>query len=124
MLALNHSVQRTRVESLIDGEEFTNSPEHLMGLKAATPLVPGIAIAATRLRAESPRLTVYGSHTRWALIWDVTLTGDLPTAPVSYALGVRNLMDWKVAHPGGFELRMPAVPQPGRTAYAKLEARF
>jgi outer membrane receptor protein involved in Fe transport len=124
MFALNHSMQRTRVGSLLDGDEFTNSPEHLIGLKAATPLVPGIAIAATRLRAESPRLTVYDTHTHWALLWDVTLTGDLPTAPVSYGLGVRNLLDWKYDHPGGFELRMPAVPQPGRTAYARLEARF
>jgi len=124
MLALNHSVQRTRVGSLIDGEEMTNSAEHLIGLKAATPLVPGIVVAATRMRVESPRLTVYDNHTPWALLWDVTLTGDLPTAPVSYGLGVRNLLDWKYAHPGGFELRMPSVPQPGRTAYARVEVRF
>jgi len=124
MLALNHSMQHTRVGSLLDGDEITNSPAQLIGLKAATPVVPGIAIVATRMRVESPRLTVYDTHTPWVLMWDVTLTGDLPTAPVSYGLGVRNLLDWKSAHPGGFELRMPSVPQPGRTAYARVEVRF
>ncbi len=124
MLAAQHSIAVAREGSLKDGDPLTNSPTHLIGVKAAAPVVSGVSTIATRLRAGSPRLTEHGDHTPWSLLWDVTMSGELQAVPVSYAVGVRNTLDWKVWHPGGVDLAMDAVPQPGRTLFVSLEGRL
>ncbi len=124
LFAFQHSMQRTREGSLISGSAISNSPEHLLALKGAAPIVPGLVTAATRLRAETPRVTSTRARTEWALLWDLTVTGEVPSAPLRFGLGVRNLLDWQHNHPGGVELRMPHLPQPGRTFFASLEAHL
>lgn len=118
MLAASYSYQRTRVGDLIDGDELTNSPEHLFALKAAVPLTRGGPQLAQRLRVEAPRLTRSGDETDPAVLWDVFLTGELPQWHLEYGAGVRNLLDWRVTHPGGEDLTPLAVPLPGRSVFA------
>jgi len=124
MVSFSHSMQRTRQDNWFTGAPITNSPEHLLALKLAVPLVPGVSTVATRLRAASPRLTTQDTYTRWAMLWDITVTGELPIAPVRFGLGIRNLLDWQYGNPGGVELRMPEVPQPGRTLFVTLEGHL
>lgn len=124
MVAAQGSLQRTRVGSLASDERLTNSPWALVGLKGATPFViPGTTISS-RFRVGSPRLTTQDTETSWAYLWDITLTGALPSLPLSYALGVRNALDWKEEHPGGYDLVQDAVPQPGRSLFVSVRYTF
>jgi outer membrane receptor protein involved in Fe transport len=118
MVAASYSFQRTRVGSLADGDRLSNSPAHAFALKGAVPVTRGGPVLAQRLRVEAPRLDREGNATDTALLWDVTLTGDLPTWHLEYGVGVRNLLDWRVAHPVGGDLAPLTVPQPGRTLFA------
>lgn len=120
MLGVQASAQRTTAETPLTGERLSNSPALLVGLRAAAPFaIPGSTLSS-RLRVESPRLTVQDTTTDWAVLWDLTLTGGLPGLPLGYAVGVRNLLDWEQAHPGGFDLVQAEIPQPGRTVFASL----
>ena len=123
-LVASYAYQRTRVNELIDGEEITNSPAHLAALKAAAPLGNTGAILANRLRAEGPRRTRDGDETDVPLLWDVTLTGDLPDAHLSYGVGVRNLLDWRHAQATGEDLESLTVPQSGRWVYASARVTW
>ncbi|MFZ5477317.1 MAG: TonB-dependent receptor [Myxococcota bacterium] len=119
MVALAQTLQRTRVGDLGGEAELTNSPPYLASLKAAAPILPSVT-GATALRFEAPRLTTAGGQTDPALLWDLTLTGRAAALGVSWGLGVRNALDWVVTHPGGEDLRMEEVPQPGRTFFAEV----
>ncbi|MCB9765426.1 MAG: TonB-dependent receptor [Alphaproteobacteria bacterium] len=124
MIAAQGSLQRTRVGDWLGGEYLTNSPWALAALKAAAPApLPGTTVA-TRVQVGSPRLTTQDTWTGWAVIWDVTLTGALPEQPVEYGFGVRNLLDWDVTHPGGYDLLQAELPQPGRSLFATVKVGF
>ena len=101
-----------------------NSPAHLFSLKGAAPLAAGASTVASRLRAEAPRLVRDGTSTRWALLWDLTLTGAIRVVDVGWAIGVRDALDGEVLHPTGGDLRMTTVPQPGRTLFASVSAEL
>ncbi len=118
MLSASYSFQRTRVGGLGDGEEISNSPAHLFALKGVVPVTRGGPLLANRLRVEAPRLTRDGEDTETALLWDVTLTGQLPQWHLEYGVGLRNVLDWRVDHPTGGDIASPTVPQPGRTLFA------
>lgn len=120
MLAGQTSLQRTRQGSLSAPQELTNSPTVLVGARAAAPFVIPGSTLATRARVESPRLTSAEERTEWALLWDLTLTGVVPSTGLSWGLGARNLLDWQQTHPGGLDLPVDAVPQAGRTYFATL----
>ncbi len=126
MLAVNQAYQHTREGGLVDGEMITNSPAHLLALKAAMPLSGGGAQSlATRIRYESERQTTKASvQTPPALLWDLTLTGAVPVAGVSWGVGVRNLLDWKVEHPGNWDYYQTTLEQPGRTIWVSTTVSF
>lgn len=124
MGSIAQSFQRTRTGDLMNGAELTNSPAYTAALKLAAPILPGAVQGASRVRVESGRLTTTGDSTDPALIWDVMLTGLIPSLGVDWGLGVKNVLDWKYAYPGGEDLLLVTVPQPGRTAYAQLTASF
>lgn len=117
--AANYSHQRARIGDLIDGVALTNSPEHLAALKVAAPLGRSGVTVANRLRYESPRLNRDGSETDPAFSWDVTLSGELPSAHLTYAIGVRNLLDWQHGHSAGEDIESVEVPQLGRLFFAR-----
>jgi outer membrane receptor protein involved in Fe transport len=120
MFAAQYSLQSSATPGPIDGTALTNSPNHLLSVKGAAPISSTGATVSSRAMVGAPRLTQSGERTDWAVVWDVTLTGDLPLVPLGYSLGVRNLLDWRSSHPGGLDLRQTSLPQPGRTFFAQL----
>ncbi|MCS6799328.1 MAG: TonB-dependent receptor [Myxococcota bacterium] len=130
MVAASVSLQRTRRGDLLSddvADRVPNSPEHMAAVKVAAPLFAGAATLAVRLRAEAPRLRILeGSEGpvalrgRPTLLGDVTLSGRIGRERGRWAIGVRNLFDWRYGHPGGEDLRQAFVPQPGRTFYFEL----
>lgn len=125
MVAMAYGFQRTRLEDPFAKlpKRLTNSPDYLASIKAAAPIGSN-ATLASRLRGESPRLTEARTWTTPALLWDLTATGDVPSAQLSWSLGVRNVLDWEVEHPGGADLAQVGVPQPGRTFFAEAILGF
>jgi outer membrane receptor protein involved in Fe transport len=127
MAAVSYSVQRTRVGELfgpdISGSNLVpNSPEHLLGVRGAAPLVRDRLTLAGRLRVESRRLdrAPDGSlqpQPEVPVVADLTLSGSFPEIGLRYALGVRNLLDWRFSLPAGEDIRVPFVPQVGRTFF-------
>ena len=120
---LQQSVQATRADQLGLTDTITNSPAWLGSLKLAAPLLSTGATLATRLQAESPRWISTRrdpdlDRTPWALIWDLTASGQVASGPLFIGAGVRNLLDWKVEYPGGVDLQQATVPGPGRTFFA------
>lgn len=125
MLALSQSFQRTRYDSLSSDYELENSPAHLLSLKTAAPLPGSGAVLASRLRYESARMTrEEGTYTDPAVLWDLTVTGQLPALSARWAFGVRNLLDWEVDHPGNWDYVQLQVEQPGRTFHASTTYTF
>lgn len=137
MLAASYSFQRTRIDnpfsdtrSGVDDDEdgaddssrLSNSPEHLLSFKAAAPLVTNLATLATRLRIETGRQSrelTSDTKTDPAILWDLFLSGSVQRAHLSYAIGVRNVLDWEYDHPGGGDLLQLSIRQPGRTFFAQ-----
>jgi hypothetical protein len=123
MLASQASFQRTRVGGLLDGREFENSPPWMGAVMGAAPLGQNVQLAQ-KVRVEASRLTRDGTRTEPAALWDVTLTGDVPDLAFSYGVGVRNLLDWRVDHPGGPDVAQNTLPQLGRSFYANGKISF
>lgn len=123
-LSGSYSYQRARLGDVVDGERLTNSPNHLIALKAAAPLGRTGATVANRLRVESPRRTRTGGETEPAVLWDVTVTGEVPGARLTYGLGVRNLLDWRHGHATGEDIDSGQVPQIGRLLYGTARVSF
>lgn len=119
-----YAFQRTRVGSLGSDNRLTNSPVHLASVKVAAPIGRTGATLANRLRAEGPRFTRAGDETDTAFLWDLTVTGDIPGGVLDYAIGVRNLLDWKHEQATGEDLGPTRVPQPGRSFYASLRGSY
>jgi outer membrane receptor protein involved in Fe transport len=124
MVALVPAWQRAREVDLLGTDELTNTPEFLASLKAAAPLLPGQVNGATRVCFETGRLDDEGGRTEPAVLWDLTLTGAVPSLRLDWTLGVRNLLDWDVRWPTGGDTVEPTVPQPGRSLYADATVAF
>jgi len=43
---------------------------------------------------------------------------------LSYAVGVRNLLDWQYSYPTGSDLAMLTLEQPGRNFFASLNLHW
>jgi outer membrane receptor protein involved in Fe transport len=124
MASVGVGYQHTRTGESFDGDELTNSPALLGSVKGAAPLLPGQVNAASRLRVESGRLQVDGERTDAVVLADLMLTGSAPAFRLDWALGVKNVLDWRYAHPSGDDVAMTALPQPGRTAYVDVSVGF
>ncbi len=135
MLSVSYGYQRTRIGDLLsdaDEARLTNSPEHLLSLRGAAPIVPELLTIAMRLRIESPRLgqrTLPDGSSQLVegdvpVIADLVLSGEVTELGISYALGVRNVFDWQYRHPGGEDIAVPFLPQPGRTLFLQTTVRF
>lgn len=120
MFSVQYSFQRTRVKNWLDGDKIPNSPEHLAAIKAVVPLSGPQARLASRFAVESERRDRNGDTTELPLLWDLSLTGDIPQFRLSYAIGLRNLLDWRVEHPVGEDISEAVVKQRGRTLFADL----
>ncbi len=123
MTATQVSWQRTRVGTIDTDVEFENSPEWLTAVMGAAPLGPNSTLAG-KVRGASRRLTRAGRQTPIEVILDLTVTGDIPTLAATYGFGVRNLLDWTVAHPTGPDLRQDSLQQPGRELFGTVTINF
>ncbi|MEO0601014.1 MAG: TonB-dependent receptor, partial [Myxococcota bacterium] len=125
MVAAQLSYQRTRANRLFASDsgpqpiELTNSPEWMASILSSVPLSSQVQLS-NKLRAETRRITNRNRTTQGAFIWDVTLIGRIRDPNVRYGLGVRNLLDFPVFHPGGDDLIIDQLPQRGRTLFASL----
>ena len=54
----------------------------------------------------------------------ITLTGQIDQPNLEFGIGVRNLLDWPIYHPGGADLTIDALPQPGRNFFGSLRVQF
>ena len=114
------------------GPRLTNSPEHLASFRGAAPIVEELLTLALRLRLESPRLGLrtFADGTQQLvegdipLLADVTISGEISSIGLSYALGIRNIFDWQYRLPGGEDIAIPFLPQPGRSVYFETALRF
>lgn len=122
--AANYSHQRARIGDLLDGTPLTNTPEHLAALKLAAPIGRTGVTLANRLRYESPRRTRGGPDTEPAMLWDVTVSGELALAHLSWAVGARNLLDWRHGQATGEDIASLQVPQLGRQFYARARVTW
>lgn len=120
-LAAHYSFQRSRLADLMEGEQLSNSPEHLAGIKLFTNALGRAAVLSTRVVAEYGRLDRELTATEPVLAADATLSGDVePLLNMRYAISVRNLLDWQYTHPVGWSVQEVRVPQSGRTVYLEL----
>lgn len=122
LAAASVSAQRSREGSLLTGAELENSPAVSVCVRGAAPLVAGITLA-TRVRAESDRLSHDGTRTNPALLWDTNATGTIGLKgenSLSWSLGVKNLLDWKIEYPTSDELVQSTVPGSARAVTAEL----
>jgi outer membrane receptor protein involved in Fe transport len=124
LLAAQYSYQRTRAGDLIDGQEPPNSPAHLFGARAVLPLVGRTLQLATRLLVEAGRLTRAGGRTDPAVLWDATLSGQVEGLGLRYALGARNLLDWRIEHPVGEDILDVTQRQPGLGLFLDLSFSY
>ena len=100
------------------------SPAAIVGIRGAAPVIPGVATLATRVRVESGRLTRDGSWTDAAVVWDVNATGSIGALGVDWSVGVRNLLDWRIAYPTGEDLTQNTLPGPARAIVAQVGRGF
>ncbi|MSP56877.1 MAG: PEGA domain-containing protein, partial [Myxococcales bacterium] len=140
------TAQRSRTDSLFDGEPLENSPSVIVGVRGAMPLAAGITLAS-RVRSESSRLGLGGARTPTVLVWDVNATGSIAlgraarrsqdedaksaeaqarSGRLGWSLGVRNLLDWGVYYPTGDEITHSGgvLPGAGRAVTAELAASW
>lgn len=128
MASAQYSWQRTRTGDFKnlwnDSPELPNSPSHLASLKFVAPISYPALQMANRIIYEAPRLDRNGDRTGYAILWDVTFSGQLASLPVRYAAGARNLLDWRHQHPTADYILDARLPQPGRSFIVDISADF
>lgn len=124
MAAATGGYQYTRPGETFSGEPLSNSPAWTSSIKASAPLLPGQVNGASRVRFEGGRHTTQGTETDPFVLWDIMLTGSVPSFSLDWALGVKNLLDWRYRYPAGDDVVMASLPQPGRTAYLDVTVNF
>jgi outer membrane receptor protein involved in Fe transport len=124
MVAGTYSFQRTRFVNLFSdaaSARITNSPEHMASIRGVAPLIQDVMSLAARLRVESPRLSRNADgalvESEVPVLLDLVVSGSIPQIHLDYSIGLRNVFDWQYRYPGGEDLSMPFVPQPGRTFF-------
>lgn len=127
MAAAQLSFQHTRNRgALAPGEsaELVNSPALLGSLKLVVPLHHPELRLASRVGVESGRLRRDGSRGEAAVMWDVTLSGEVRALHLRYAAGVRNLLDWQAGYPASEEIADLTVPRRPLQLFAELNFWF
>jgi len=116
---------------VFQGAAIPNSPQHTGALRLLYPVVPQVLSVSTEAIYGGQRHTVADSSepdrlVGEALFWNAGLSGEYPRWNLRYGAFVYNLLDQRVALPGGPEIPFPghAVPQIGRTLRLQLAASF
>ncbi len=102
-----------------------NAPYLYGSTRAIFPILERLLRGAVRLSVEAPRrlgLTT-NEETDWAVITDVVASGGIDEIGLTYAVGVYNLFDWRVALPVT-PFASPTMPQRGRSFMLSLSLRI
>jgi iron complex outermembrane receptor protein len=102
------------------GDELPNSPDAIVQLRAATPLVRDRLSLAIAGRYLSTRDTPYGWRVDGAPVADATLTTSRLHPQFDLQLGIRNLLNREYFDPMSEEHRVTAFPRAGRSLFLKL----
>ncbi|WP_234023230.1 TonB-dependent receptor domain-containing protein [Sorangium cellulosum] len=127
MASASYSFSRARTlrkENDPRPETLPNSPEHMVSVKGAVPLLGKALTLATRLTVESSRLDKTLSRTDPAVIWDVVLSGQADVAGLRYNVGVYNVADWEYEGPISPQFTATRIAQPGRTFLLSANLNF
>jgi outer membrane receptor for ferrienterochelin and colicins len=117
-------------EDAASDRRLTNYPSHIGKGGLSYPFTRSLS-AASALRYESGRSTVFGRKTEPFLLTDVTVSARRPSArngslgslysAVRVSLSVHNLFDVRYSTPGGIEHRQPAIRQNGRSILLRVD---
>ncbi len=136
MFELNGSVQQLWFDQPGDTAaplgEVPNSPRLQAGAKFAMPLVPRYLSLMTRVSLEGPRWDrddepgdPAQEASGYGVIWDASITGQIPEWHVRGALSLYNIADWQYALPLSREFGAQiSQPQSGRRLLATLAFSF
>jgi len=113
------------------GAPIPNSPQHAGAVRLLYPIVPQVLSVSTEAVYGGPRHTVADSSepdrvVGESLQWNAGLSGEYARWNLHYGAFVVDLLDDRVALPGGPEIPFPghAVPQIGRTLRLQISASF
>ena len=117
---LQYSFQHTRRDQIWSTKRVPNAPEHQAGFKLAVPLADRHMRLALRAVVVTGRMARDNStEAKPSFVWDITLSGEVPSINLRYSAGLRNLVDWRYGHPVGGDIQDLTVIQPGLTATAR-----
>lgn len=102
--------------------ELTNSPRWNGHVSMTHAPPQGPFSLGGGVRALSPRLTLAGGRTAWAVVADVRLAARLPRG-VTCGIEGRNLFDARYGDPGSGEHLLDQIAQDGRTLAATITLR-
>ena len=120
MIALQYAYQNTRVDEPFGDQELANSPAHTGSLKGTAPIYDRYLRLASRISVDSTRLQLNGEKVDPSVIWDLVFSGEAKSLSIRYALGVRNLLDWRQLVPAGKDTLTSVRRRPGRTVFADI----
>ena len=100
---------------------LTNSPEHLVKIGAAVPVVKRVTVSAESIY-ESSRLTLERNETEPFFLMNASVLAKLPIASAgTVRLTVKNLLNNDYTIPSGFEI---PIPQEGRDVTFRVSLAF
>lgn len=112
-------------EGATNSRRIPNAPYLYGSTRAIFPILDRLLRGAVRVSVEAPRrlgLTT-NEETDWAVITDVVASGGIDDIGLTYAIGVYNLFDWRVALPVT-PYAAPVMPQRGRSFMLSLSLRI
>jgi outer membrane receptor for ferric coprogen and ferric-rhodotorulic acid len=98
---------------------LTNSPRHLVRLRASRPFRGQGLIPALELQWESERLTRSGGSSGDRFLVSATVSGRL-SPRLGYGAGVTNLLDRRYGDPGAEYHTQETIPQRGGNYWITL----
>jgi iron complex outermembrane receptor protein len=119
---LSYALQRT--EDALTHREVSNSPRHLAKLQLTVPLYRDKILAGFELLYASPVLTLRGESTKDQYLANVTLFSRKLVKGVELSVGVYNVFDTRIEHPGAREHLQDVIEQDGRSFRVKLTYQF
>ncbi len=119
---LSYALQRT--EDAQTHQELGHSPRHLAKLQLTVPLYRDRLMGGIELLYASPVWTLRRAPTRDQYQANLTLFSQKLIKGVELSVGVYNVFDTRIEHPGAAEHLQDVIEQDGRSFRVKLTYRF
>ena len=105
------------------GNKLTNSPEHLIKFGLNSKLF-SILNGSIEFNYETERKTIFNEFTKPIFLGNANLYTDRILDYFSISLGINNIFNQTIKHPGGFELVQKSIIQPYRNYLLTLNLEF